>query len=246
MRSISIDSRKLLRGFALLTLVLITGGFLVIYFRANYDTQYVERTLNMFDLNRENNIPTWYASISFAFCALAAWLMGILKSLEKDSLYWKMMAVIFLGMSLDESASVHEYVASLLKGQFTFSGYWHFAWVAPALILIVMGIIFFFRFWWNQPSRIRFALAAGAVIFFSGSVGMEIIGGNLIEQSGYNDPVYMTLTLTEEIMELSGLWLFQFSLLESLALHQFSQVVKVTRSELPKSTKTTMVRRPQF
>jgi hypothetical protein len=242
MRSISIDSGKILRVFGFLTLMLITGGFLVIYFRANYDTQYVERTLNMFDLNRENNIPTWYASISFVLCSMASWLMATLKSGEKQSLYWKIMALIFLGMSIDEAASVHEYGASLLKGQFNFSGYWHFAWVIPALILIILGIVFFFRFWWSQPSRIRFTLAAGAIIFFTGSVGMEMIGGKLIEQKGYSDPVYMLLTLTEEIMELTGLWLFQYALLESLALHQFSQVVRITNSEMPKSSRISMAR----
>jgi hypothetical protein len=120
----------------------------------------------MFDLNHENNIPTWYASVGFISCALGAFLISRVPLQLSQSFQWKSLAVIFLLMSLDEKASLHEYGASLMKGQFEFKGYWYFAWVLPGIVLIFEGWYIFSASGFNYPavSVVRWLLV---LLFFS-------------------------------------------------------------------------------
>lgn len=152
MNTFNIHTGRLLRLFGAATLLLIFSGIFSAFIWANYDIQYIFRSVDMFDLNHENNIPTWYASVGFISCA--------------QSFQWKSLAVIFLLMSLDETASLHEYGASLMKGQFEFKGYWYFAWVLPGIALIFEGWYIFSASGFNYPavSVVRWLLV---LLFFS-------------------------------------------------------------------------------
>ncbi len=72
-----------------------------------------------FDLNQEQNIPAWYASVLwFAVFQLAA-LNYVLecraKSTEPHKWVWLLFALLFLVASADEVATIHEHVGSFLQ-----------------------------------------------------------------------------------------------------------------------------------
>lgn len=166
MNTFNIHTGRLFRLFGAATLLLIFSGIISAFIRANYDIQYIFRSVDMFDLNHENNIPTWYASVGFISCALGAFLISRVPLQLSQSFQWKSLAVIFLLMSLDEKASLHEYGASLMKGQFEFKGYWYFAWVLPGIVLIFEGWYIFSASGFNYPavSVVRWLLV---LLFFS-------------------------------------------------------------------------------
>ncbi|HNB22642.1 MAG TPA: hypothetical protein PKZ32_09500 [Candidatus Melainabacteria bacterium] len=72
-----------------------------------------------FDLNMEQNIPAWYASVLwfmvFQFSLLNYWLERWTKAAKPHSWVWLFFAILFLGASADEVATIHEHVGSLLQ-----------------------------------------------------------------------------------------------------------------------------------
>lgn len=72
-----------------------------------------------FDLNLEQNIPAWYASVLwflvFQFSLLNYFLERRSNSAKPHSWVWLLFAVLFLGASADEVATIHEHVGSLLQ-----------------------------------------------------------------------------------------------------------------------------------
>ena len=72
-----------------------------------------------FDLNMEQNIPAWYASILwfivFQFSLLNYILERRAHIRKPRSWVWLFFAVLFLGASADEVATIHEHVGSLLQ-----------------------------------------------------------------------------------------------------------------------------------
>lgn len=75
----------------------------------------------MFDMNREHNIPTWYASFLWCLVSLGAFAAFFLeKNLEpilKRKWLWLVIAATFLAASCDEIATIHEHVGSYLQDQ---------------------------------------------------------------------------------------------------------------------------------
>src|SRR5215208_5096619 len=72
----------------------------------------------LFDLDKEANVPTLYSSVTILFCAgLLALIAGARKKGGKrDYLYWAGLAVIFLFLSVDETAGLHERLIKPLRG----------------------------------------------------------------------------------------------------------------------------------
>lgn len=72
-----------------------------------------------FDLNQEQNIPAWYASVLwfmvFQLAALNYVLECRAKSTEPHKWVWLLFAALFLVASADEVATIHEHVGSLLQ-----------------------------------------------------------------------------------------------------------------------------------
>jgi hypothetical protein len=72
-----------------------------------------------FDLNQEQNIPAWYASILwfmvFQLSALNFALEWRIKSAAPHRWVWLFFALLFLAASADEVATIHEHVGSFLQ-----------------------------------------------------------------------------------------------------------------------------------
>lgn len=72
-----------------------------------------------FDLNQEQNIPAWYASVLwfmvFQLAALNYVLECRAKSTEPHKWVWLLFAALFLVASADEVATIHEHVGSFLQ-----------------------------------------------------------------------------------------------------------------------------------
>ncbi len=65
----------------------------------------------LFNLNNEGNAPSWYSSMTLALCAGLLAAIGLDKR-QKHSRYaahWLVLAAIFIYLSLDEAAEIHEW-----------------------------------------------------------------------------------------------------------------------------------------
>lgn len=98
-------------------------------------------------------------------------------------------------------------------------GIFYFAWVLPALVLLVGLGLYFVGFLRRLPSPTRRAFSATGLIYLGGAVGVELIAGRHVEVHGYNNLPYAFLVVAEEGLEMTGVILFLKALLAYLRDH---------------------------
>ncbi len=168
-----------------------------------------------FFLDQENNIPTWFSSALLLFAAGSATFLGRFEPTGDRSRRrrWYGLGVVFGLMSLDEVASIHETFSSMIRDGLGLGGILYFAWVLPAILLAAVVGLYYLRFLAALPRRVQVPLIAAGVIYLSGALGMEMVGGVLADGGNQDALPYGLVTTLEELLELVGLSLLCFGLL---------------------------------
>jgi hypothetical protein len=206
-----------LGSIALVLVLASVTGQLILYLTAH---DHVLGLPPLFDVDRENSLPAAYSVFLLLF---AAQLLAFIALLERRRRglrwYWAMLAAGFLYMAFDEMVALHERltrpVRELIGGDEF--GIFYFAWVVPALLLVpVLGLIFL-RFLLRLPPRTRRFMALAGSIFVGGALGIELIGGLYAETHGMKNLGYKLLTTVEESLEMAGVIVFIWTLLDYLS-----------------------------
>lgn len=143
-------------------------------------------------------------------------LLAAIWSNSKDSRFrrhWGMLSLIFLFLSLDETACIHENVDSLISRFVHTSGIFAYAWVIPGGLFTLAIFLSSLKFLRHLPARTRREFIIAGAIYVSGALGWEMIGGWYDTIHGSRNLIYMTLTVCEEAFECVGIALFIRSLL---------------------------------
>jgi hypothetical protein len=158
----------------------------------------------LFDVDQENNVPTWYSD----FLLLTAWaLLWRKKKVDGDPWcrYWRVLAVGFLLMAIDEIAGVHETINSAIA----------MSWTIPAGIMVLVLGIAFVPFLLHLPRRTALWFAVSGAVYVAGAVGIEgTVGSTLVGQDLQDTLAYCMSTLVEEGMEMLGVIMFISALLQ--------------------------------
>lgn len=161
--------------------------------------------VRLLSLDLELNIPTWYNSFLLSLCsAFSAAMACMLRSRIRDRGRWLLMSVFFLGLSIDESASIHEMAIWPMQELFNTSGYLKYGWVVPGAILVVAVALYYLRFIFALPDTARFRLMAGAATFATGALVVEAITAKIDGQWG-TGLAYELAVVVEETLEMLGL-----------------------------------------
>lgn len=172
-----------------------------------------------FDLNNENNVPTFYSTFLHVTCAAILAVIGNQATITaRDVPYWRWLSLIFLFLAVDEDASLHELLTDPLKSLLDLSGPLLFAWVIPyGIAVLVLGLLYL-RFVLRQPLRTRRLIISAGCVFVAGALGFELIGGWYLSLHGGKENLrYLLLVAAEEFLEMSGLVLFIYTLLDFLS-----------------------------
>ena len=188
---------------------------------SNLSDQYIFRMLTpWFDLDDERNIPTLYATFLLLICSLLLFLITLLDSVKTNKFYWVTLSLIFLFLSADETLSFHERLINPvtdLIGKDNLPQIFHFAWLIPALIVMIFFGLYFRSFYLslNKKTRLNFLLAF--LLFTGGAFGMEMIGSQYSAINGEDNFIYKGLTTVEESLELAGTVFFIYALIVYVA-----------------------------
>jgi hypothetical protein len=216
---LKISIRSIIKILAVTIIILATISILgqIYKFTIGYDRYFV----NLLDLDSENNLPTWYASVSLFFCFILLLSIGLIKKNANDIfyMYWLCLSFIFLGLSLDENIQLHEQTISPLRSLFNSSGIFYFTWVIPAIFLLVFLFLFFLTFLKNLPSKTRNLFLISGALFITGSIGGEFIGGYFQTLYQGKNLSYAIVTNIEEIFEMTGVFVFIYTLLDYMSQH---------------------------
>ena len=201
-----------------LVLVLLSVAFQLVKFVGGHDE--AMGLVALTNLDNERNIPTLYSSLILALasvcCGVAAAMVR--KNQMADVSRWVVLAAGFLYLAFDESLSLHERLSAPLQrliGTRMF-GFHHDYWTLAAIAgLVVLGL-FYLGFLRRLPGRTRWLFLLAGAVYIGGAVVVEYFSGEYAdvygEKLGYN----MVATL-EESMEMGGVILFIYAVLDYLA-----------------------------
>lgn len=172
----------------------------------------------LLDVDSEESAFTW---LSIVATFSAAWLLfevaGIAaKQRSHFKWHWYFLAALFLLLSFDEFASIHEKISAVLSARMENTGFMYFAWAAPAGVVSLLGLAAFVPFIRSFPPRLAVLLVVSAAVFLAGAVGFEMIGGSVAEVEGIDSVRFRMLANIEEGLEIAGVLILIYVLLSHL------------------------------
>jgi hypothetical protein len=235
---ISVSPKKSFRLLGFIILVLSSANLLINFIKCFLGRGRLWGMSRLFDFDIENNIPTWYSSIALFICAGLLAFIAYQKGQQGDRFFkhWRGLSLIFLWLSMDEAASIHETLIglnTLLKAD----GFFRYAWVIPAIPLLIVFGLTYRKFLVALPQKIKQLFLLAAALYITGGLVMEMVGGKYLQIFALELPVAnnsglvgmgMALILAaEEALEMCGVAVFIYALLclisqEENTLH-FSQ-----------------------
>jgi hypothetical protein len=175
--------------------------------------------VRLFYVDGEGNVAAWLSSALLLVCAALLALAGLDVRLERrDRRAWWGLAAVFLYLSIDETAQVHEMVVEPVRRLTGVGGpLLHVAWILPALVLVALLGVALAGFMARLPRGTRRRFVVSAVVFLAGAVGMELAGGVHSARDGFETATYAVMAGVEELLEMAGVVFFARALVVHLA-----------------------------
>lgn len=170
-----------------------------------------------FDLNVENNVPTFFSAFMLVGCAILLALIASQSRADRYAAHWRWLAVLFAFLAVDEDASLHELLIEPVREVLPVAGPLFFAWIVPyGLAVLAIGLLYL-PFVRSLPARTRVLFIAAGCLYLGGALGIEAIGGWYFSRHDETeDLTYSLLVGAEEFSEMSGVVVFIHALLDYL------------------------------
>ncbi len=220
---ISFNPAAIVRILGVIAFLLILAGIGGQLLRFAYGEDFLRMLVLFFHLDHERNIPTFFSVLLILFAALLLALIAVLNAKQKlpHVSKWIILSCGFMYMAFDEAFQLHERLIrpiSVMLGEKNL-GIFYFAWVIPAMIIVLMLGLFFLKFLLHLPMIVRFRFLIAATLYLGGAIGIELIGGRYAELHGEENLTYSMITTIEESLEIAGLIFFIWALLKYCADH---------------------------
>lgn len=188
----------------------------------------IESLVRLLDTNGEANIPSWYSSSALLVASALLFTITVAKARNEDRYrrHWQWMAVLFLYLSLDETALLHEMLSQPLRLLLHTDGFLYYPWILAAGICLGILCIVYAKFLLDLPVKSRFCFLISGTIFISGAIGCESYQAYLHSMGHHSREDFIVPTTIEEFLEMTGIALFIFTLIEYL----YEQVLNSKRA----------------
>ena len=160
---------------------------------------------DLFDVDEEENFPTWYASASLLFTSALLYAIALRTRRRQGPMLfqWRLLSFGFLLLSLDEVAGMHESINTVTD----------FPWTIPAAVLVAALSVPFLRFLWRLPRTTAVRFVTAGAVYVGGALGVEHLTDSYLETYDMDTLGYQLLTACEEGMEMAGVLIFINALL---------------------------------
>ena len=166
---------------------------------------------HFFHLELEQNLPTWYSSTKLFVLAVLVGLFALSRYDRRQPTTLALFALpcMFLALSLDEIAELHEWLGYRLdvlfpEGDraataFEYTGIWGFV-IGIPFLLISLGLLLALRRHLRISAAALPKLMVGMVLLIVGACGVETFA-NFIDRES---PYFFLQVLGEEVLEMLG------------------------------------------
>ena len=235
---VSVRPAKVLRILLSVVAVLLVLSLIGQFSRFVLDHGRLFGFVEEFNVDLENNIPTYFSGLLLMAAALLSGLVAWTRRRlgRPFGRYWAGLAVGFAYISVDEVAELHERTISPLRAALEADGLLYYTWVVPAVgILLVLAAVYM-RFFWHLPRRWKGWFAAAGATYVGGAVGVELLGGLYASQYDVATFAYALITTVEEGLEMIGIVLFLYAILGLLRTEGMQFHVRLTGGGGTRST----------
>jgi hypothetical protein len=149
----------------------------------------------LFDLDEENNLPTWWSSFLLLNVAFFV-LVSALTKHDKFRPYWFAIAIGFLVLAIDEVAGLHE----------TFNATIVPSWALYGGVLVAVIALIFIPFLRSLDGRLALSFVLSGVVFVTGAIVVEILSEGIDTDS----LAYSFAVALEEGLEMLGALMFLY------------------------------------
>ena len=170
--------------------------------------------LHFFDATFEQSVPTLFSTLLLMACA--ALLAAVAAGATAQRGRWWLLCAVLAFLALDEAVGFHEASVPPLRRLFDATGFLYLTWVVPGAVFVVLLVVAVRPLARELSSRERRALAAAAVLFFGGAIGLELVEGRIIDEHGESAAGLIPVATTQELLEMLGAVLFLIVLMERL------------------------------
>lgn len=223
---VSLSSRRITYALSLAILALTAAhiaahaAYYSLAYSSYVTTDDFRRMLVLFDLNDEGNLAAWYASFTLLVCSMLIGLIAF-DAIEKRDGYathWIILGVIFLYLSVDETAVLHERTIRRLRSALDLGGLLYYSWVIVGIPAILVFALAYLKFFLHLPRTIRSRFFVAAVMYVGGGLGVEMVEGYYEQLYGYT-MTYTLIVAVEESLEMVGVLVFIRALLAYVRCH---------------------------
>jgi hypothetical protein len=175
-------------------------------------------------LDGEANIPAWFSG---SILLVAAMLLAVIASAHRrqggGSGLWWLLSLIFVLLSLDEIAQLHELSIRPLRDHFHTAGLLYYPWILPAGLCAATVAVGYSRFLIALPRRTCRLFVTSGVVYVLGALVVEALSADQASLHGEHTPIYHAIITVEELLEMAGVVLFIYALLDYMG-RQFSRI----------------------
>lgn len=219
--------------------VVIIVGLLCLNILAIFSKFYRGNEIELFDFDRENNIPSLYSTFNLLVSSVLLFLTASNCKTRNRSLYlpWLGLSAIFLFLSIDELLSIHEKLGSFLKMFFQTSGIFLYMWVIPYSIAMIVFVLVYAKFVFQLPKNILPLFLGSGAVFVLSAIGLEMLEAHHASQFGKETLLYATYYTCEEFLEMLTIAVFIYALLIQITVNQSDPLnIIITANKLPPSS----------
>ena len=217
--SILLNERKIAKYLATIILALLFFNVVNIAVQ-NYmpldalQARFIDR---FFNFNGENNFPSFFSTLLLLFASVLLFFVYThVKEESRTRKEWMVLGVVFAFLTLDENIQIHETISKFTRPLISddFSGLLYWSWVLPYFLFSIAIALYLLKFVLALPHITRNLFFLSAFLFISGALGLELIEGYVYKSYGLNHLYNQILYCVEELMEMAGVTIFIYSLLQ--------------------------------
>lgn len=179
----------------------------------------VARAMKVIGLEGEPALQHWYSSLALFACFLLLGYIAIAyKRRGEESRGWALLSLLFCYLALDEGIELHEIVSGPARHWLGVGDSLAFAWVIPYAVLAIIIGLASIRFLLRIDRRTGRLFFIAGVIFCTGALGVETLGGVTYASGGESvaSLQYLFFTSLEEFMEMFAIVIMIYALLSHI------------------------------
>jgi hypothetical protein len=208
---VSLPPARVTRLLAAVATTLVGAHVLVIGATILLDRPSLYGLARLFDLNQEQNIPSFYSALLLLAAALCLAAVALRERAGRSRWWrhWAGLAAGFAYLSVDEAASIHEKFNQPVQ-QLLGHGADRSDWVYAAAVAVAAVGLLYARFLLALPRRLRLAFVAAGLLYVGSAVGVEHLAGHVrvLRLDGGYDWTGLLEVALEEGGEMTGVVLF--------------------------------------